>query len=300
MPKVGAGRYIAPVMKIFPAFRKDYAHFERIVRSPPDSELLCTPSAPHLLTSPLAAVLHVFQAISIHETRATYHEQVAQQQPDVTSQVFKQMWFVGNHGNMAQDNGHSGWADAPLAWMIGQLHHHLRLPFDEGKLHKRFPSYPASSNLAGFNIPSSPAEAPSASTNSSSETQAIGAVPTGRLPPWINDDVMAAGAFKTFCHGWNQRAPGRYGERTFEEVHVTVRLRRFGRNRGDASMIAGYHLVPDGGQWFWRRLPQERARARNLLWINGDTKPAAMPFIKEGTLLPLEAALLGLSWCLNA
>ncbi|CZR55735.1 uncharacterized protein PAC_05623 [Phialocephala subalpina] len=285
VPKVGAGSYIAPVMRMLPQFRKDYAHFERVMKRPPNS------------------ARHVFQAISVQEARATYREQVAQKQSRTTNQVFKQMWFAGNHGNMAQDNGRSGFADAPLAWMIGQLHHYLRVRFDEGKLHMRFPSYHSSKNLAGACVTLPPSAAPSASDSSnrasnSTFVQATGVAPTGSLPRWIYNDVKAPGAFKTFCHGWNQRTPGRYGELTFEEVHITVRLRGFGLNRADASMVPGYYFVDDGRRWVWRRLPQEKVKT--LRWIAGDKKPAPMPFIDEGKMLPLEAALLGLSWCLDA
>jgi hypothetical protein len=38
VPKVGAGAYIAPILRMLPAFRKDFAHFERIVRHPPEGK----------------------------------------------------------------------------------------------------------------------------------------------------------------------------------------------------------------------------------------------------------------------
>jgi hypothetical protein len=257
----------------------------------------------YLLTHSCAAVRHVFQAISIQEPRATYHEQVAQQQPGVSNQVFKQMWFFGNHSNLARNTGRNGFADVPLAWMIGLLHHHLNLRFDERKLHKRFPLYHASMNLAGAHIAGPIPAAASApgtangSSNTNTHVQPIHAAPTGPLPRWIHNDIKVFGTVKTFCHGWNQRTPGCYGDQTFEEIHITVRLRGFGRNKTDSSMIPGYQIVADGRQWVWRRLPPERAKTRR--WITADKRPTPMSSINEGKMLPLEAALLGLSWCLD-
>ncbi|KAF8849584.1 hypothetical protein BDZ45DRAFT_752588 [Acephala macrosclerotiorum] len=279
VPKVGAGAYIAPILRMLPAFRKDSAHFEHIVRHPPKE------------------VRYVFQAISIHETRATYHEEVAQKHTDASNQIFKQMWFLGNHSNMAWNTSHRGFADAPLAWMIGQLHAHLHLRFDEGRLHERFPTYPRSMNLAGpISVAASTSGTASNSSTPSTNALALRPAPTGPLPHWIHKDVKASGAFKTFCHGWNQRTPGRYGDRTSEEVHITVRLRGFGRNRADSVMVPGYQAVADGRKWTWVRVPLERTKT--IRWGAGDRRPAALPSIDEGTMLPLEAALLGLSWCL--
>jgi hypothetical protein len=242
-------------------------------------------------------VRHIFQAISIHESRATYHEQVAQQQSSVSNQVLKQMWFLGNHSDMARNTGYSGFADAPLAWMIGQLQHYLHLRFDEGKLHKRFRSYSESMNLGR---PISGAASTSATANNSSTTiahvQTVGTVGTP-LPCWIKQDIKVFNAFKTFCHGWNQRTPGRYGNRTFEEAHITIRLRGFGRKKADLVMIPGYQAVGTTGKWV--RFRQPSWRSKFLRWITNNKIPTALPFIREGKMLPLEAALLGLSWYLD-
>jgi hypothetical protein len=241
--------------------------------------------------------------MSIQETRATYHEQVAHEHPGASGQVFKQMWFSGNHSNMARNSGRNGLADAPLAWVIGQLHRHLKLRFDEGKLHQRFPSYPRSVNLAGGQaegpslVAASTGDTANNSSNTSSNVEAVRAAPTGRLPRWIHKDIKKVGAFEKFLHGYNQRTPGRYGNQTFEEVHTTVRLRGFGRNNADSTMVPGYQVIADGRKWVWRRLPPERAQDRR--WMIGNKKPAPIPSIDEGIMLPLEAALLGLSWCLN-
>jgi len=214
-----------------------------------------------------------------------------------SNQVFKQMWFLGNHANMARNTSRRGFADAPLAWVIGQLHAYLHLRFDEGRLHERFPSYPRSMNLAG---PISVAASTSGTAGNSSipsvNAPALGPAPTRPLPRWIHKDVKTFGAFKTFCHGWRQRTPGRYGDRTSEEVHITVRLRGFGRNRADSVMVPGYKAVADGRKWIWVRLPSERTKTMRCA---SDRRPAALPSINEGTMLPLEAALLGLSWCLD-
>jgi hypothetical protein len=285
-------------------FRHDYAHFEKIVNYPPESKLYVIPSnVSYFLTRFCIEVRHIFQAISIQETRATYREQVAHKYPSALNQVFKQMWFFGNHSNMARNSGRNGLADAPLAWVIGQLHHYLRLRFDEGKLHQRFPSYPRSVNLAGAQAegPSLAAASTSGTANNLSNTstnvEAVRAAPTSRLPPWIYKDIKKVRAFKRFLHGHNQRTPGRYGDQTFEEIHITVRLRNFGRNNADLTMVPGYQVVADGRKWVWRKLPAERAQT--CRWMIGIRKPAPIPSIDEGTMLPLEAALLGLSWCLN-
>jgi hypothetical protein len=199
---------------------------------------------------------------------------------------------------MARNTGRSGFADAPFAWVIGQLHYHLHLRFDEGKLHERFPSYPKSMNLAGP-IPGATSTSGTANYSSTTTTQVpkAGSAGTGRLPRWIHKDVKVLNTFKMFCHGRNQRTPGRYGDRTFEEVHITIRLRGFGRNKADSVMIPGYQAVTNAGKWGWRRLPSERSKT--LCWITDDKKPAALPSIDEGKMLPLEAALLGLTWCLD-
>jgi hypothetical protein len=205
------------------------------------------------------------------------------------------MWFLGNHSNMAQNTGRSGFADAPLAWIIGQLHYYLHLRFDEGELYKR---YPKSMNLAG-SIPE--ATSTFAPANNSSTTtsyvQTVGGLGTGPLPHWMCQDIKVFNAFKTFCHGWNQRTPGRYGDQTFEEVHITIRLRGFGRNKADSVMIPGYKFVADAEKWVWYILPSKRSKI--LHWITNDKKPEALSSIDEGKMLPLEAALLGLSWCLD-
>jgi hypothetical protein len=39
VPKVGAGTYIAPILRMLPPFRRDYAHFESIVRCPPKGKI---------------------------------------------------------------------------------------------------------------------------------------------------------------------------------------------------------------------------------------------------------------------
>jgi hypothetical protein len=296
VPKVGAGAYIAPILRMLPAFRKDFPHFERIVHYPPEGKLHARPL--NIPTHSCLEVRHVFQAISIHETRATYHEEVAQKHTDDSNPVFKQMWFLGNHSNMARNTSRRGFADAPLAWMIGQLHHYLHLRFDEEKLHARFPSYLRSMNLAGpITIPASTSSTASNSSTPSVDVPTLRPAPTGPLPRWIYKDVKTYGAFKTFCHGWNQRTPGRYSDRTSEEIHITVRLRGFGRNRADSVMVPGYQAVADGRNWIWVRVPSERTKTRR--WGASDRKPTALPSIDEGTMLPLEAALLGLSWCLD-
>jgi hypothetical protein len=313
IPKVGAVRHIASVVGIFSPFRKDYAHFESIVRSPPLRKLNKSPlSTFYLLTIHHAGVRHVFHAVSIHETRATYGEQLAYQQLGAGHQILKQMWFLGNHGHIGQDNGRSCLADAPLAWMVAQLHHSLGLRFDEDALHRRFPSYPETANIAP---PIHSAAPPSSSSSSltatsavfsnsthnlsivSTDTQVVNASPTGAPPEWIQDEIKAAGAFKTFFHGWNQRSPGRYGQRTSEEIHLTVRLRGFGLDQKDSSMVPGYQLSSQGGRAIWIRLPPKGAKS--FLWVNGDKKPKALPYLNEGTMLQLEAALLGRSWCLE-
>lgn len=191
----------------------------------------------------------MFQVTSIHGTRATYHEQLAEKLAGASNQVFKQMWFMGNYSNMARNTSRHGFADTPLAWMIGQLHHHLNLRFDEGKLHARFPSYPRSMNLAGPRQVRKITSTSSTARNTytpSVHAPVPGFTPTETLPRQIHKDIKKTRAFKTFCHGWNQRVPGCYGGRTYEEVHITVRLRGFGRNRADSVMVPGYEAITDG------------------------------------------------------
>jgi hypothetical protein len=84
---------------------------------------------------------------------------------------------------------------SPAAWVIGQLHCHLRLRFDEGKLHKRFPLYPKSMKLAGAHVaaPVPAVASTSGTTNNSSEAstlvEATRATQTGALPRWIDKDI---------------------------------------------------------------------------------------------------------------
>jgi hypothetical protein len=99
----------------------------------------------------------------------------------------------------------------------------------------------------------------SGTTNNSSEAstlvEATRATQTGALPRWIDKDIKRVGPFKSFLHGRNQRTPGHYGDQTFEEVHITVRLRGFGRNKDDSSIVPRYQVVADGRKWVWRSLP---------------------------------------------
>jgi hypothetical protein len=45
VPKVGAGSYIAAILRMLPPFCRDYAHFESIVRCPPKGKIyICPPS----------------------------------------------------------------------------------------------------------------------------------------------------------------------------------------------------------------------------------------------------------------
>jgi hypothetical protein len=153
----------------------------RKVKSNSTSE--CTRS---LLTDSCAAVRHVFQALSIHESRAMFHEQVAQQDLCDLNEVLKQMSFLGNHSDMAQNAGRSGFADPPAAWIIGQLQYHLHLRFDEGKLHERFCSYPKPMNLAGTirGAASTSGTANNCSTTTA-DVQTDGATVNVYRPHWI-------------------------------------------------------------------------------------------------------------------
>jgi hypothetical protein len=59
-------------------------------------------------------------------------------------------------------------------------------------------------------------------------------------------------------------------------------------------MIPGY--VPaqnDDGEWEWRREADGRARARNVLWMEGERSVETLPVIAEGEMSILERALLG-------
>jgi hypothetical protein len=40
VPKVGAGTYVAPMLQMLPAFRKDFSHLKNIVRYPPEGNLM--------------------------------------------------------------------------------------------------------------------------------------------------------------------------------------------------------------------------------------------------------------------
>jgi hypothetical protein len=53
VPKVGAGAYIAPILRILPPFRQDYAHLENLVNCPPESKL-------HAISSNYAIVSYLF------------------------------------------------------------------------------------------------------------------------------------------------------------------------------------------------------------------------------------------------
>jgi len=192
---------------------------------------------------------------------------------------------------------------SPAAWVIGQLHCHLRLRFDEGKLHKRFPLYPKSMNLAGAHVaaPVPAVASTSGTTNNSSEAstlvEATRATQTGALPRWIDKDIKRADpSSRSFMDGTSG----------LQVVMATKPSRKstsryafaaFGRNKDDSSMVPGYQVVADGRKWVWRSLPPERAKTRR--WMIGDKKPAPILSIDEGTMLPLEAALLGLSWCVD-
>jgi hypothetical protein len=55
VPKAGAGTYIAPILRMVPPFRKDYAHFESIVRCPPKGKICIRPPT----TPVLFSLIHV-------------------------------------------------------------------------------------------------------------------------------------------------------------------------------------------------------------------------------------------------
>jgi hypothetical protein len=52
VPKVGAGAYVSPILRMLPPFRHDYAHFENIVNYPPESKLHVIPSNCMIFSQP--------------------------------------------------------------------------------------------------------------------------------------------------------------------------------------------------------------------------------------------------------
>lgn len=76
-----------------------------------------------------ACVQHAFQALALAEERhslypALWHQSAAA----ADTQVLRQMWFQGTHGDVGGGYGHHGLSDTTLAWMVALLTDHRNGP----------------------------------------------------------------------------------------------------------------------------------------------------------------------------
>jgi hypothetical protein len=204
----------------------------------------------------------MIHAISLHETRAPFtptlmHVRVGD------ARNLKQVYFPGIHSDLVWENEQGGVVDIPLAWMIDQLHTHVGLRFKRDVLVQRFPrmsQQPVSLNQATKH-------------------------------PWVYDEVSRSSSGTRVFVGRKDRIPGTYyrdNMETREEIHVSARLRGYGKTKRDPS-VAGYRPEknPEGG-FYW---VQGAGRAGT-----GSSDSSLEPYyIHEAGLGKLEAELLGIS-----
>jgi hypothetical protein len=173
-----------------------------------------------------------------------------------------QVWFPGTHGDIGWET-ETGLSEAPLAWMIQQLHTLVGIQFDECALQARFPAYGA---------------------------------PAGEIaaPAWLKSQTHHPSCALLLFMGRKARVPGGYdrpGMLTNERIHISARLRSGSLPLEKA--IPGYRAHPDSdGTYYWIRKPTSG------FWNLGSTPTlpsSTQTRIREATLGDLEAALLGLS-----
>jgi hypothetical protein len=175
----------------------------------------------------------------------------------------KQVYFPGNHSDLVWENEQGGVVDIPLSWMIEQLHTHIGLRFKRDVLVQRFPRM-------------------------NQQPVPLG---NGAEHSWAYDKVSRASSGIRLCFGRKNRVPGSYyrdNMETREEIHVSARLRNYGRTERDPS-VTGYRLEnsPDGS-FHWM---QGFGRVRT----GSSDSSLESYYIPEAALGTLEAELLGIS-----
>ncbi|KAH8765217.1 hypothetical protein F5882DRAFT_14929 [Hyaloscypha sp. PMI_1271] len=183
--------------------------------------------------------------------------------PNGSINKLHQVWFPGTHGDIGWETK-TGLSEAPLAWMIQQLHTLVGIQFDACALQARFPAYGAQAGKIA-------------------------------APAWLKSQThKPSRAVLPFITGRKARVPGAYdrpGMTTNERIHISARLRSGSLPLEKA--VPGYrvHLDSDG-TYYWIRKPTSG------FWKLGSTPAlpsATQTRIYEATLGDLEAALLGLT-----
>jgi hypothetical protein len=210
----------------------------------------------------ITEVQNNFHAISLNEIREPF-ELTPMHLPENSPNRLAQVWFPGSHGDIGWENEMKGLSDAPLAWMLDQLHTHAGIQLDEPALQARFPAY--------------------------------GASPDSSKPPtWRTSRTHRTRSAVLTILGRKPRLPGTYvrdGMLTNENVHITARLRS--QELPLENIVPGYrHYVDSNGRYYWAKKPT------SFTWTRSSTPalpPVSQVRISEAVLGDLEKVLLGLS-----
>ncbi|VUC30882.1 unnamed protein product [Clonostachys rosea] len=89
----------------------------------------------------------MLHALALHETRGPFKPTLMYIKNDAT-QVLKQVWFPGSHGDIAREIEAGCIADAVLAWLVANIEQYTSITFDEDELAIRFPRMATQHHIA--------------------------------------------------------------------------------------------------------------------------------------------------------
>ncbi|KAJ3490330.1 hypothetical protein NLG97_g5804 [Lecanicillium saksenae] len=205
--------------------------------------------------SNVQVLLHV---LALHESRSPF-QPTLMHIDETSSQILHQLWFLGSHGDVANDDETGCISDIVLAWCLANLEIYAGITFDESKLSVRFPRMGTDSPIS----------------NDRSDGLA-----------WLHDPIRDPVKGLWRLMGRKTRVPNHavpLGKRTNESVHITARLRGYGSSRGEPA-VPEHRLEARGNAFIWRK--QEVP-----FQSNGEESPALL----EAAMSRREAHLLGLS-----
>lgn len=174
---------------------------------------------------------------------------------EASTQILRQVWFLGSHRDVANGDESGSIGDIVLAWCVASLETYAGIAFDKAKLSVRFPRM-------GDDVPKS----------------------NGLI--WVHDDIRDPVKGLWWLMGRSIRVPNievAHGKRTNEEVHETARLRGYGSSHG-SSVVAGHSVERQGGFFVWRRDESHPSES-----------DAEARILREAVISPREAHLLGIS-----
>ncbi len=211
----------------------------------------------------------LLHALALHETRGPF-KPTLMHIGETTDQSLDQVWFPGSHGDVGRENETGCIGDAVLAWIICRLEEAGDIVFDEDKLRDRFPRM-------GAQIPLSQVYA---------RRTEFGFLDPMRRP------------FKGLWRlmGRETRVPGssyQFGFNTNESVHVTARLRGYGRLPGQPA-VPGYKQVEKDGAFSWVKHQETSWGVGKKVPSWGSMAPPPLT-VPEAPLSQREAELLGIS-----